>query len=287
MLRCPRLVMATLIVASSTQSVAQPLVAQAAEPTGGVPCLYETVAFRPTEYASVGLQPHWPRIWHLKHDATLKLRGRIDTDTIASSQSPANLATFGDLGDIIGLRRARIGVEGKLGCDSRYVAEIDLATGQLVPRDVYYAHGDRQSLGKLQVGHFREPFSLEGDTSSRYFAFMERLPINLLDPAQNWGLGLFRESLNANSAFACGAFHAGTDASDFQGGDGSTVGFTGRLTTVPVNERQGERLVHLGMAFSERKPENGMIKINQQPRSPLLEAGDSANVFATRLAVFW
>jgi phosphate-selective porin OprO/OprP len=208
---------------------------------------------------------------------TFRLRGRIDTDAIWSTQSAANEATFGDLRDVVGLRRARIGAEGELGNDRRYITEIDLAPGIVVPRDVYFAFGNRQSLGESQVGHFREPFSLEGGTSARYFAFMERSPVNMLDPARNWGLGLFCENLDESATFAIGVFHAGTDAGDFQGGDGSTVGFTGRLTTALVNENDGERLVHLGIALSERVPESGVIIINQQPRSPLLDVGDSSS----------
>lgn len=218
----------------------------------------------------------WPRTWELGPTATFRLRGRIDTDAIWSSQNAANEATFGDLGNVVGLRRARIGAEGDLGSDSRYVAEIDLAPGIVVPRDVYVAFGDRQAWGETQVGHFREPFSFEGGTSARFFAFMERSPVNLLDPARNWGLALFRENLDANSSLAVGAFYAGTDAGDFQGGDGSTVGFTERLTTALINERNGERLLHLGMSLSERVPETGVIIINQQPRSPLLDLGDSS-----------
>ncbi len=71
-------------------------------------------------------------------------------------------------------------------------------------------------------------------------------------------------------------FHAGTDAGGFQGGDGSTVGFTGRLTAAPIHQGDGEHLLHLGIALSERIPENGVILVNQQPRSPLLDLGDSS-----------
>lgn len=54
------------------------------------------------------------------------------------------------------------------------------------------------------------------------------------------------------------------------------MGVTGRLTTAPINERNGEQLFHLGIALSERVPEAGVITINQQPRSPLLDLGDSS-----------
>ncbi|MFN0199586.1 MAG: OprO/OprP family phosphate-selective porin [Planctomycetaceae bacterium] len=180
------------------------------------------------------------------------------------------------MGNTIGLRRARIGVEGGIGNDGRYVAEIDLAPGTVVPRDVYFGYGHWQESGETQIGHFREPFSLEGGTSARYFPFMERSPVNLLDPARNWGVGLFRETLDSSSSLAFGVFQSGVDSGDFVGGDGSTLDFTGRLTTALVNESDGETLLHLGFALSERVPESGAIIINQQPRSSLLDLEDSS-----------
>ena len=276
MFRCHRFVLAALMVVASVPCAARQSVCLGAEPPSEISSPLESLPADPTENVLTGSDPAWPRTYELRPGVTFRLRGRIDTDAIWSTQSPANKATFGDLQDVVGLRRARIGAEGQLGSDSRYLAEIDLAPGIVVPRDVYLALGNRQQSGEGQFGHFREPFSLEGGTSARYFAFMERSPVNLLDPARNWGLGFFRENLDANSSLALGVFHAGTDAGDFQGGDGSTVGFTGRLTTALVNERNGERLLHLGIALSERLPESGVILINQQPRTPLLDLGDSS-----------
>ncbi len=218
----------------------------------------------------------FPRTWQLGPCATFRLRGRVDTDFIATSQSAANQATFGELGDAVGLRRARICAEGDLGDWGRYIAEIDLASGQVVPRDVFVGVGEVQDFGECRVGHFREPFSLEGGTSANTLAFMERSPVNLLDPARSWGGGLYRAT-NDVSTLALGAFHAGTGPADFQSGEGSTVGFTGRLTAAPINEGNGERLLHFGISLSERIPESGVIIINQRPRNPLLNLGDSSS----------
>src|SRR5262245_42654161 len=66
----------------------------------------------PAGGANVAPDEHITRTWPLGPECTLRIRGRVDTDFIASSQSAANVATFGDLGDVAGLRRARIGVEG-------------------------------------------------------------------------------------------------------------------------------------------------------------------------------
>ncbi len=276
MVRCHSFAVVALIVVGLTSDAARPASSCGGEFPQTMPTSLESLPREFPDDLLTRVQPIWRPAGESKSAYTLRLRGRIDTDSIWSHQSPANTNTFGELQDVVGLRRARIGVEGELDSYGRYVAEIDLASGFVVPRDVYAALGQRQNSVEAQVGHFREPFSLEGGTSARHFAFMERSPVNLLDPARNWGVGLFHEQPDSNSSVGIGAFYAGTDAGDFQGGDGSTVGLTSRLTTAPINQRNGEQLLHFGIALSERIPENGVIIINQQPSSPLLDLGDSS-----------
>jgi len=111
--------------------------------------------------------------------------------------------TYGDLGDVVGLRGARIGVDGDLLTDRRYKFEVDLATGQVVPRDIFLAHGSPPN-GERRWGHYREPFSLEGNISANYYQFMERSPINALDPARGWGLCIYRCAPSEDATFALG-----------------------------------------------------------------------------------
>jgi phosphate-selective porin OprO/OprP len=206
---------------------------------------------------------------------TFKLRGRIDTDAITTTQSAANEAIFGDLGDTVGVRRAWIGAEGDFLSGGRYVTIIDVASGNIVLRDVFVAVGDTQQFGEIRAGHSLEPFSFELSTPSFTFPFLECSVISVLDPARNFGVSLFRSRPTYSQNFAIGLFRAGSDVNDFQGGDGATVGLTGRLTTAPINEDDGARLLHLGLALSERVPENKVIIINQQSQSPLLDLGDT------------
>jgi phosphate-selective porin OprO/OprP len=276
MIRCRRLITSALLVVVGTLCTARPGECAGDETLSADGEAFESLSSMAAERKPAESKPDWPRTWDFGSGITLQSRGRVDTDAIWASQSDASKAIFGDLEDVVGLRRARIGFEGNLGVDRRYVAEIDLAAGDVVPRDLYLAAGNLKGTGEYQLGHFREPFSLEGGTSARHFAFMERSPINLLDPARNWGLGLYHENEDVNTAGALGVFHAGTNAADTQGGDGSTVGFTGRLTKAIVNQENGERLLHLGIALSERVPEFGVIVINEKPQSPLLELGDSS-----------
>lgn len=229
-----------------------------------------------------------PGYWHERHakKTPFRLRGRIDYDVVAADQSGGNRATFGDLNPDAGFRRARIGAEGDLSESSRYVAEIDLATGDVVLRDGYYAWGIVEESGEFKIGHMREPFSLEGGTSANSFAFMERSMINVLDPARNWGLSYSRSGAQDRWTFSGGLFQAGTDPSDVQFGTGSNTALTAKVTGLAFHEDDGRRLMHFGLAVSERVPNNGVVTINQQPQSPLLTFGDSTqSPFIPRLTI--
>ncbi len=217
----------------------------------------------------------FPRMWDLSHGGTFQLRGRIDLDSLWTTQSAGNVFTFGELGDVVGLRRARIGAQGDLIDDRRYVLEIDLAVGEVVPRDIFIGFGVPNQGGEHRFGHFREPFSLEGGTSANYYMFMERSPVNDLDPARAWGLCLFRCNLGETATLAMGLFHNGDDFSDFESGDGADAALTMRLTAAPILENDGERLLHLGVAISERFPEDRLVIINAHPRAVLLDPSDS------------
>lgn len=199
-------------------------------------------------------------------------RFRIDTDTIETSQSQAGRAIFGDLGNAVGLRRVWLGAEGHFASGGRYVTVIDLASGNVVVRDVFVGMGDVQEQGELQAGHFLEPFSLEVSTPSVTLPFLEASVVSVLDPARSWGVSLFRSRPDSAFHFAMGLFHAGIDANDFIGRAGGTVGLTGRWTAAPIND--DERLLHVGIALSERIPEDGLIVINQQPQSSLIGLQD-------------
>src|SRR5262245_9774319 len=65
---------------------------------------------------------------------TFRLRGRFDADALGTTQSRLNEATFGELGNVVGVRRAWIGAEGNLAIGGRYITEIDVASGNVVIR---------------------------------------------------------------------------------------------------------------------------------------------------------
>jgi len=205
----------------------------------------------------------------------LELVGRLDTDFIGTAQSADNAATFGELGDVVGIRRAWIGAEGHLEF-GRYVSVIDLASGDVVIRDLFIGIGNAQET-EYRFGHYLEPYSQEVNTASFTLPFMECSVGSILAPARNWGASLCRLGSSDSIAATLGVFQAGSDPNDFERGPGSTLGVTGRFTAAPVNRCEGEHLVHMGMALSARLPEEGTVIVNQQPQNPLLDFGDVAS----------
>ncbi len=224
---------------------------------------------------TVAEDDRFPRVLKWPGGPSIQLRGRIDLDSIWTLQSAGNVFAYGELGAVVGLRRARVGVQGDLCADHRYLAEIDLASGEVVPRDIFVARGRAELAGERRIGHFREPFSLEGGTNANYFMFMERSPVNDLDPARAWGVAVFDCAPTETATLAVGVFFNGSGIADFEAGNNAASALTGRLTVAPLLEDGGRQLVHLGVASSTRLSENGIVTVNQHPRSALLDPSDS------------
>ncbi|MBP3960176.1 hypothetical protein J8F10_33535 [Gemmata sp. G18] len=208
---------------------------------------------------------------------TIELRGRIEADAVVVSQSTSSKALIGDLQNGYGFRRARLGAQGTVGDSARWVAEIDFANGNFRPRDLYVGLTALPGLRELRVGYFREPFSLEGATSSRFITFMERSPLNELDPARDWGVAGRWWTENERATFALGAFRVGTNNGGFSGGDDGNWAVTTRLTGLPIyaNDEGIFRLIHIGGAFSHRVPPNGVVRYAPDAQSNILDVNDS------------
>ncbi|MCI0699641.1 MAG: hypothetical protein L0241_00955, partial [Planctomycetia bacterium] len=218
----------------------------------------------------------------------VELRGRIEADAVIVSQSTSSKALIGDIQNGYGFRRARLGAQGTVGTSSRWIAEIDFANGLFRARDLFVGLTALPGVDELKVGFFREPFSLDGATSSRFITFLERSPLNELDPARNWGVAGNWWSASQRAHFAIGAFRDGTNNSGFSGGDGGNWAVTTRLTGLPVFvEEEGTfRLVHIGGAFSNRRPFNGVVQYAPAPQTNILDVSDSpASPFLPRMNI--
>lgn len=202
-----------------------------------------------------------------------ELRGRIHAEAIVVNQSARDQAILGDFENAVGFRRARLGAQGWIGDQVRWVSEFDFASGVIVFRDVYLALEELPIVRQVRVGNFPEPFSLEGEISSNGITFVERSPINALDPDRHWGVGIYNYTENERVTFAAGAFRSGTDDDGDVSSDQNDLAYTFRVTGLPwyPADAEGRRLMHVGAAFSQRFPLNNVVTFKQGPPDDLLQ----------------
>lgn len=208
---------------------------------------------------------------------TFQMRGRIEAEATMAAQSAESQATIGDLQNGFGFRRVRLGAQGNIEDSASWVSEVELAGGNVRLRDVFIGLDALPGVRQVRIGHFREPYSLEGMTSTNFITFMERAPSNVISPARNWGVAGFWWPENERVLFSLGAFRDGTPGSGQSTGDDDNWAYTTRLTGLPIYEPDGDvfRLVHLGGAFSQRVPPDGVINFTPRTGSSLLTVEDN------------
>jgi phosphate-selective porin OprO and OprP len=208
---------------------------------------------------------------------TLQVRGRIETEAVLASQSQQSIAALGRLQNGYGFRRVRLGAQGSIGDSASYISEVELAGGNVRLRDVFVGWDAIPGIRQLRIGHFREPFSLEGMTSSNFITFLERSPVNVLSPARNWGICGFWWPSDERVLFSLGTFRDGTNSAGQSTGDGGNWALTTRLSGLPIDEPDVDmvRLLHVGGSVSIRVPPDGIINFSPRSGSNLLTVDDN------------
>lgn len=171
------------------------------------------------------------------------LDGRMQIDGAIYRGNDNELASGTDV------RRARLGVKTTMYRDWHGEFDVDFAENAVEMKDMWVGYmGFKNSL--VKAGNFKEPFSLETLTSSKYITFMERSYIDNFSPDRH--IGASYTNWGQYHYVTAGAFGqvAGTpDAT----GNSEGYAFTGRLVVAPV--RTDNALLHIGGAFSRRTPD--------------------------------
>ena len=161
--------------------------------------------------------------------------GRVDDRDTAS------------LADQFELRRARIGVKGKLAKDFKYEIVTNIPGTATV--DVAYLDFAKYDQVQLRMGKFKQPFNLEEQISSNNITFMERSYINQTAPGKKLGL-MVMGAPTAGMTYA-GSVFQNNDAELNIGPDGKSS-LAGRAT-LNFAEIMGnkEAIMHVGIAGLE------------------------------------
>jgi phosphate-selective porin OprO/OprP len=207
------------------------------------------------------LAPENPLSWlpGKPSEKTVKVIGRFQTDFVFVTGGEDSEAALGEtFMDGSEVRRARLGVEGAFTDEVKYKFEMDFAGGTAAPTDMFLQLAG--PVGNWRVGHFKEPFSLEEQTSSRFITFLERNAVNeAFAPARNAGLSL--SDFDNSMTWAAGIFR---DVDKTGKSVSEAWSATGRFVYRPWYEEEGRRLLHLAVAASLRSPD-GEVGFDASP----------------------
>lgn len=239
-----------------------PVVTAAAAPaaTPAAPKATESVKFTPS--------PQWTSA---DNAFSFKLRGRVDLDAGFYNVRKGDR----DLSNGVELRRARLGVEGRMFTDWGYRLEADVAAcsrddssgSELDVKDAYIQYLGVPHL-TVTVGQHKAPNGLDQLTSATNLTFMERASFSeaFLDRktgGADFKLGLSAQYAAENWSVTAGVFGENTSISGASGAD-EGYGFHGRAVFTPVNTDRN--LVHLGVSgFWRDTGGRGTLRFGDRP----------------------
>ncbi len=158
------------------------------------------------------------------------------------------------------IRRARFAVKAQLG--KNWYGEIDTDWTSGIPelKDAILAFTGVPGL-EIKAGNFKENFSIQRNTTSRYLMFMERPMVTALAPSRHLGI-------NATYSYNWFWVSAGVSGPELKGSEeqtafednnkdfGRNMGFsyTGKVVFRPLFKFNDASL-HIGGAFSYREPQ--------------------------------
>lgn len=169
---------------------------------------------------------------------------------------------FDKIGDGVSIRRARFAVKGQITKDWYGELDTDFANGSFELKDAILVYSGLRNF-EFTAGNFKEGFSMECTTTSRYLALLERpMVVQTFGPSRHIGL---QAKYNYKWLMAAGGIHfqaiegqeTRTYVEDNNKDYGRSSGnsYTGKLVIMPFYDKQNYGL-HFGAAASYRLPKS-------------------------------
>lgn len=186
-------------------------------------------------------------------DHAINLTGRVHFDARVNSND-FNSSTDRDtqsVGDNFELRRARIGVNGRVFKDINYEIVANAVGSSTNVIDTAWMNYGFNKEAQIRVGRFKQPFSLEELTSSNNIDFMERSYVNQLIPGKQLGAMVHGEP-QKGFTYGASVYQQGFDPVTNQSNAGGmaaarlTANFA-ELNNIP------DRVIHVGFAATGGK----------------------------------
>ena len=210
---------------------------------------------------------YWDNGFHLDSVSKpfrLKVGGRIHLDGALLFGEKRLEDAVGELDSDIELRRAWLDASGRILLDRlEYKVQFGGSGSDFGVGDNYLDLLNLRLLGNMRLGTFKEPFGLEEMTSSNDITFLERSLTNTFGSSRSVGIMAYDHLFSWRVALALGLFRG---INDLEREDKDRAyDLTCRITALPWYEDNGNKLLHLGLAFSYRFPTNNEVRFRSRP----------------------
>ena len=176
-----------------------------------------------------------------------------------------NDKNFDKIGDGVSIRRARFAVKAKLK-DFYGEVDMDFADGVFELKDAVVAYYGLKNF-EFKAGNFKEGFSMEETTTSRYLPFIERpMIVQTFAPSRHLG---FQAAYSYKWLLAEAGVHfqevkdleirTNVEDNNKDYGRNSGHSFTGKMVVMPFYD-QTNYGVHIGAAASYRTPKSDVAE---------------------------
>lgn len=218
-------------------------------------------ASKPTETAKAPVKepsrllfnPSWSEglVWRTVDDhLQLRVGLYLMYDWISVNQDSSLDEIAPPVGTRSEIRDIQVDVHGRLYNKTLFRLQFDIDGGKAELQDNYLERNEIPQVGRIRLGHFKEPFGLENSTSSRNLVFMERSLANTLAPARGVGISLANTVCNERLTWNLGAFFDTNSVEKIN--DSQAFSLAGRLTGVAFRNDENRVLVHLGVSYGLR-----------------------------------
>jgi len=176
------------------------------------------------------------------------------------------------IGNGLTIRRARFAIKTTMHKNWYGEIDLDFAGATTEMKDMIIKYTNDAKTMSVKAGHFKEGFSMETTTSSRYLTFMERSLVSKFSPSRHLG---FQANFMQDKYLLIGGIHFNTQG-EFEEVGNSIKSFAADNATVVVGtvidpDMSGEMRVTVvatgigaGRTVQEEKPEIKLVKPEQE-----------------------
>ena len=209
-----------------------------------------------------------PKIESADGNHSLQLSGRLHFDAVHFDDDASDRSSGTDL------RRARIGVKGKIGPDFGYKGEVDFGGNGVSVSDFYLKYSGLDSVD-IVAGHHKPRMGLQEQTSSNNIRLLERsAPINAFTNGR--GLGFSAFTGGDNWSFGLSGLGEGAGSNSSADDEDVTIEGRGSVNILGLGNNVGDNVLHLGAGYSYRTPGDSTASFSARPG-----VGDGARIVDT------